>query len=119
MRIYPQNFDSMLIFKNSSDAKKSRAYSWGFSEVPHLRNPPIAYTVFSPPIFFCNAEKAMYNCFEVPYLHFSVILNEAVVVICYCLWYCIVNTCWCDNSYHNTEETIGKMLTNGQKDGHC
>ena len=25
----------------------------------------------------------MYNCFEVQYLHFSVILNEAVVVICY------------------------------------
>ena len=52
-----------------------------------------------------------------PYLHFSIILNEAVVVICYCLWYCIVSTCWCDNSYHNTEETIGKMLTNAQKDG--
>ena len=66
IRIYPLIFASMLILKIQG--------------------------VFSPPIFYCNAEKRRYNCFEVPYLHFDVVLNIALVLICYCLWYytCIV-----------------------------
>ena len=56
-------------------------------------------------------------CFEAPSLQFSVVLDiKALVLI---LWYYIANACWFNNTYHNGEETIGNMLTNGQTDGHC
>ena len=93
MRIYPLLFDSMLNLKFQ--------------------------VVFSPSIFFRNAEKRGITVFFCVYLQFCVVLDISFVVICFCLWYYIGNACFCHNtkSCCNAKESIDNMLANGQTDG--
>ena len=60
--------------------------------------------VFSPPIFFRNAEKrgTYITVFSV-YLPFCVVLDISFVVICFCLWYYIANACFCHNTCRPTQ----------------
>ena len=59
-----------------------------------------------PLILFRNAEKGRYNGFEAQYLHYLCVV--LFINLAYCLWYYIANMCFCNNTSHNTKETIGK-----------
>ena len=108
MRIYPLIFDSMLIFKISRSIF-----------TPYIFGQCWNSEIFTPYIFLAMLKfrKGKILLFwSTVFAIFVVIVSLiiALVVICYCSWYNVTNTCLYNNTYHNAKETSGTMLTNGK-----